>query len=98
MAFDEAADLIGSCEAQLDEARYGNRVRRVRAETRPRMRVMPNADYTKLPALTAWTQLYEQRLRTSAHHGAIICPRRTAVTGSWGCAGLGRCSWRSPLV
>jgi len=45
------------------ETRYGNRIRRVRSETKPEMRVMPNADYTKLAALTAWTQLYQLRLR-----------------------------------
>ena len=45
------------------ETRYGNRIRRVRGESKPQMRVMPNADYTRLSALTAWTQLYELRLR-----------------------------------
>ena len=44
------------------ETRYAHRIRRVRSENRPQMRVMPNADYRKLSALTAWTRLYEQRL------------------------------------
>jgi len=45
------------------ETRYANRIRRVRGEAKPQMRVMPNADYKRLSALTAWTQLYELRLR-----------------------------------
>lgn len=93
MAFDETADLIGSCEASLDtlgllmgdineeiqdrdgswtiaeilnhmldtERRYLGRVRRLRTERRPRMRVLPDADYTKLQALKAWTLFYELR-------------------------------------
>ena len=95
MAFDEPADLIGSCEATLDtlgllvgdmseeiqdaggawtiaeilnhmldtERRYYGRVRRMRREHRPQMRVQPNPDYTKLPALRAWTLFYELRRR-----------------------------------
>jgi hypothetical protein len=74
LAFDEAADLIGSCEATLDilgllvgdmseevqdidgawtiaqilnhlldtEHRYYGRVRRLRREVRPKMRIMPD--------------------------------------------------------
>jgi uncharacterized damage-inducible protein DinB len=93
MAFDETADLIGSCEASLDtlgllmgdlkeevqdrggswtiaeilnhlldtERRYLGRVRRLRRERRPRMRVLPDEDYTRLPALKAWTRFYELR-------------------------------------
>jgi uncharacterized damage-inducible protein DinB len=93
MAFDETADLVGSCEASLDtlgllmgdineeiqdrdgswtiaeilnhmldtERRYLGRVRRLRSERRPRMRVLPDADYTKLRALKAWTLFYELR-------------------------------------
>jgi uncharacterized damage-inducible protein DinB len=95
MAFDEPADLIGSCEATLDtlglligdmseeiqdtdgawtiseilnhlldtERRYYGRVRRMRREPRPRMRIQPDPDYTKLSALRAWTLFYELRLR-----------------------------------
>jgi uncharacterized damage-inducible protein DinB len=93
MAFDDVADLIGSCEATLDtlgllmgdineeiqdhgdswtiaqvlnhlldtEKRYLARVRRVRHERHPHMRVMPDEDYRKLPALKAWTQFYDLR-------------------------------------
>ncbi|HXM72725.1 MAG TPA: DinB family protein [Candidatus Dormibacteraeota bacterium] len=95
MAYDEPADLIGSCEATLDtlalllgdlgeevaetpgawtiaeilnhlldtEQRYLGRVRRMRRELRPSMRMMPDPDYTKLSALKAWTQFYELRKR-----------------------------------
>ena len=95
MAFDEPADLIGSCEATLDtlgllvgdmseevqdrsdawtigqvlnhlldtEQRYYARVRRMRKELKPRMRVMPDPDYTRLSALRAWSQFYELRQR-----------------------------------
>lgn len=93
MAFDETADLIGSCESSLDtlgllmgdineeiqdggdswtiaqilnhmldtEQRYLARVRRIRRERHPHMRVMPDEDYTKLPPLKAWTQFYDLR-------------------------------------
>ncbi|MDQ6878558.1 MAG: DinB family protein [Candidatus Dormibacteraeota bacterium] len=93
MAFDEPADLIGSCEATLDtlgllvgdmseevqdadgswtiaqilnhlldtERRYYGRVRRLRRELRPKMRIMPDPDYTKLSALAAWSRFYELR-------------------------------------
>ena len=95
MAFDEPADLIGSCEATLDtlgllvgdmseeiqdgdgawtiaqvlnhlldtERRYYWRVRRMRRELRPKMRIMPDPDYTKLSALKAWSRFYELRRR-----------------------------------
>ena len=95
MAFDELADLIGSCEATLDtvglllgdlgeevaetpgawsiaeilnhlldtERRYIGRVRRMRHEVHPKMRIMPDPDYTMLSALKAWTQFYELRKR-----------------------------------
>lgn len=95
MAFDEPADLIGSCEATLyilglllgdmsqevqetegvwtiaeilnhlldTERRYHGRVRRLRREHRPRMRILPDPDYTKLPALRAWSLFYELRRR-----------------------------------
>jgi uncharacterized damage-inducible protein DinB len=43
------------------EQRYVGRVRRLRRERRPRMRVMPNADYTRLTALKAWTRFYRLR-------------------------------------
>jgi uncharacterized damage-inducible protein DinB len=93
MAYDEVADLIGSCEASLDtlgllmgdikeevqdrdgawtiaeilnhlldtERRYLGRVRRMRRERRPKMRILPDADYTRLSALKAWTGFYELR-------------------------------------
>ncbi|MEA2629439.1 MAG: hypothetical protein QOJ10_1899 [Chloroflexota bacterium] len=95
MAFDEPADLIGSCAATLDtlgllvgdmseeiqdrdgawtiaevlnhlldtERRYYWRVRRMRRELRPKMRIMPDPDYTKLSALRAWSRFYELRRR-----------------------------------
>src|ERR1700693_4475692 len=95
MAFDEPADLIGSCEATLDtlgllvgdmseeirdqdgawtiaqvlnhlldtERRYYGRVQRMRRELRPKMRMMPDPDYTKVAALKAWAQFYELRRR-----------------------------------
>jgi uncharacterized damage-inducible protein DinB len=95
MAFDEPADLIGSCEATLDtlglligdmseevqdsngawtiaqilnhlldtERRYYGRVRRLRRELRPKMRIMPDPDYTKLSALKAWSRFYDLRRR-----------------------------------
>jgi uncharacterized damage-inducible protein DinB len=95
MAFDESADLIGSCEATLDtlglllgdlgeevdetagtwsiaeilnhlldtEQRYVGRVRRLRRESQPTMKIMPDPDYKKLSALKAWTQFYELRKR-----------------------------------
>jgi uncharacterized damage-inducible protein DinB len=91
--YDEAADLIGSCEATLDtiglllgdlseeiaespgdwsiaqilnhmldtEHRYIGRVRRMKREDRPAMRMMPDPDYTKLSGLKAWTMFYELR-------------------------------------
>ncbi|HXC77506.1 MAG TPA: DinB family protein [Candidatus Acidoferrum sp.] len=93
MAFDEPADLIGSCEASLDtlglligdmseevqdrggawtiaqvlnhlldtEQRYYSRVRRMRKELKPKMRMMPDPDYKRLSALRAWSQFYELR-------------------------------------
>ena len=93
MAFDEVADLIGSCEASLDtlglligdikeevqdrgeswtiaeiinhmletELRYGTRVRRMRRERHPQMRVLPDGDYKKLNVLKAWSEFYEAR-------------------------------------
>ena len=93
MAFDELADLIGSCEASLDtlglligdikeevqdrgeswtiaeilnhmletELRYGARVRRMRRERHPQMRVLADGDYKKLTALKAWSEFYEAR-------------------------------------
>jgi uncharacterized damage-inducible protein DinB len=95
MAFDEPADLIGSCEATLDtlglligdmseevqdsngawtiaqilnhlldtERRYYGRVRRLRRELRPKMRIMPDPDYTKLSALKAWSRFHDLRRR-----------------------------------
>ena len=95
MAFDEPADLIGSCEASLDtlglligdmseevqdtggawtiaqvlnhlldtERRYYSRVRRMRKESKPQMRMMPDPEYTRLNALRAWSKFYELRQR-----------------------------------
>jgi uncharacterized damage-inducible protein DinB len=95
MAFDEPADLIGSCEATLDtlgllvgdmseeiqesggawtiaqilnhlldtERRYYRRVRHMRSERKPKMRILPDPDYTRLPALRAWSLFYELRRR-----------------------------------
>jgi uncharacterized damage-inducible protein DinB len=45
------------------ENRYIARVRRLRREDRPAMRMMPDPDYTKLSALKAWTLFYELRKR-----------------------------------
>jgi uncharacterized damage-inducible protein DinB len=45
------------------ERRYYGRVRRMRREVRPKMRVMPDPDYTKLPALRAWSRFYDLRRR-----------------------------------
>jgi uncharacterized damage-inducible protein DinB len=95
MAFDETADLIGSCEATLDtlgllvgdmseevqdrdgawtiaqilnhlletERRYFGRVRRLRGETKPKMRILLDPDYSRLSALRAWSLFYELRRR-----------------------------------
>jgi uncharacterized damage-inducible protein DinB len=43
------------------ERRYLARVRRVRREHHPRMRVMPDDDYNRLSALKAWTEFYDLR-------------------------------------
>ena len=45
------------------EQRYYTRVRRMRKEPKPKMRVMPDPDYTRLNALRAWSQFYELRQR-----------------------------------
>jgi uncharacterized damage-inducible protein DinB len=45
------------------ERRYHARVRRMRKEVRPKMRIMPDPDYTKLSALRAWSLFYELRQR-----------------------------------
>ena len=45
------------------ERRYFTRERRVLRERHPRMRVMPDADYTALSALKAWTEFYDLRRR-----------------------------------
>jgi uncharacterized damage-inducible protein DinB len=95
VAFDEPADLVGSCEATLDtlgllvgdmseevqdnggawtiaqilnhmldtEHRYYGRVRRMRKESKPQMRMLPDPDYKKLTALRAWTRFFELRQR-----------------------------------
>jgi uncharacterized damage-inducible protein DinB len=45
------------------ERRFYARVRRLKRETNPRMRVMPDADVTKLTVLQAWKAFYELRRR-----------------------------------
>ena len=45
------------------ENRYFARVRRLKRETNPRMRVMPDADLNRLTALQAWKAFYELRRR-----------------------------------
>ncbi len=45
------------------ERRYYGRVRLMRAERRPKMRILPDPDYTKLSALRAWALFYELRRR-----------------------------------
>lgn len=45
------------------ERRYIGRMRKMRRELRPSMRMMPDPDYKKLAALKAWTQFYELRKR-----------------------------------
>jgi uncharacterized damage-inducible protein DinB len=108
VAFDEPADLVGSCEATLDtlgllvgdmseevqdrgsawsiaqvlnhlldtERRYYGRVRRMRKEVNPQMRIQPDPDYTKLTALRAWSRFYELRQR----HLKLL---RSLKAGEW---------------
>src|SRR5437773_5448767 len=45
------------------EGRFFTRVRRLRSERHPQMRVMPDADVTLLSALKAWKAFYELRRR-----------------------------------
>src|SRR5665213_608532 len=45
------------------ERRYYGRVHVRRRELRPKMRVMPDPDYTKLSALKAWAEFYDLRKR-----------------------------------
>jgi uncharacterized damage-inducible protein DinB len=45
------------------ERRYFSRVRRLRREQNPQMKVQPDADVTKLTALQAWKAFYELRRR-----------------------------------
>jgi uncharacterized damage-inducible protein DinB len=45
------------------EQRYIGRVRRMRRQLDPHMRILPDGDYTKLSALKAWTAFYELRRR-----------------------------------
>jgi uncharacterized damage-inducible protein DinB len=95
MPYDEAGDLIGSCEATLDvialllgdigeeiqdrtgswtiaeilnhlveaERRQFSRVRRMRRESNPQMKVQPDRDVTALTTLQAWKLFYELRRR-----------------------------------
>ena len=112
MAYDEPADLIGSCEATLDtlglligdmseevqdrggawtiaqilnhlldtERRFYSRVRRMRKEANPQMRMMPDPEYTRLTALRAWSQFYELRQR----HLKLL---RSLMADEWNRAG-----------
>ncbi len=45
------------------EGRYFARVRRLRRERQPHMKVMPDADVARLTALQAWKLFYELRQR-----------------------------------
>ncbi|TMF66379.1 MAG: DinB family protein [Chloroflexi bacterium] len=45
------------------ERRYFARVRRLRTESQPQMKVMPDADVTRLTALQAWKLFYKLRQR-----------------------------------
>ncbi len=45
------------------EGRYFARVRRLRRERQPQMKVMPDAEVTRLTALQAWKLFYELRQR-----------------------------------
>jgi uncharacterized damage-inducible protein DinB len=45
------------------ERRYYGRVGRLRREDKPAMRIMPDPDYDALPALKAWSLLFELRHR-----------------------------------
>ena len=45
------------------ERRYYGRVRRMRTELKPKMRLLPDPDYTSLSALRAWSLFYELRQR-----------------------------------
>jgi uncharacterized damage-inducible protein DinB len=45
------------------ERRFYGRVRRMRKEANPQMRMMPDPDYTRLTALRAWSRFYELRQR-----------------------------------
>jgi uncharacterized damage-inducible protein DinB len=62
------------------ERRYYSRVRRMRKEVNPQMRMMPDPDYTKLTALKAWSQFYELRRR----HTKLL---RSLQAGEWDRAG-----------
>jgi uncharacterized damage-inducible protein DinB len=45
------------------ERRYYSRVRRMRKEVNPQMRMLPDPDYKRLTALRAWSQFFELRKR-----------------------------------
>src|SRR5882762_10078244 len=45
------------------ERRYYWRVIRMRRESKPKMRILPDPDYTRLTALRAWSRFYELRRR-----------------------------------
>jgi uncharacterized damage-inducible protein DinB len=58
------------------ERRYYGRVRRMRKEVNPQMRIQPDPDYTKLTALRAWSRFYELRQR----HLKLL---RSLKVGEW---------------
>lgn len=58
------------------ESRYIGRVRRMRRQLNPSMRILPDGDYTKLPPLKAWTEFYELRRR----HVRVL---RSLKPGEW---------------
>jgi len=58
------------------ERRYYGRVRRMRKEVNPNMRIQPDPDYTRLTALRAWSQFYELRQR----HLKLL---RSLEAGEW---------------
>jgi len=62
----EILNLLGSPRrgcAGRPERRQFSRVRRLRRETNPRMKVQPDADLTRMTALHAWKVFYELRRR-----------------------------------
>lgn len=62
------------------ERRYISRVRRMRREANPRMRVMPDPDYRKLSVLRAWKLFYDIR-RTHVRLLRSLKPDEWSRTG-----------------